>query len=153
MSHMDHVLFLARKEITAYHEAAHAAAAIELGAGVERIELFPGLQEDGSIPDGITSYAGDFRDLSRADAITIFLAGPLTEKKLRACAWDKSKDDFRWIANLLRGSGLDIKALMAETERLLSQWWTAIELLQSELMHRRVLVGEEIIEAMTPWQG
>jgi hypothetical protein len=143
----DHPLFLAKKESTAYHEAGHCVAAIKLGVGVERVEMFPGLQDDGSMPEGITIYAGDFRDLSRTDAIICFLAGPLAEKRIGACRWQKSSpSDFKRIDNILRGSGLDIKELAITAERLLSQWWSEVELLQSELLHRGVMIESEILE-------
>src|SRR5882724_10991385 len=123
MTYAEHVLFLTHKESVSYHEAAHCVAAIKLGVGVERVELFPGVQDDGTIADGITTYAGDFRDLSRVDAITCFLFGPLAEKRIGVCNWQKtSPSDFRRIDNILRGSGLDIKEIAATAERLLSQW-------------------------------
>lgn len=57
------------------------------------------------------------------------------------------------VTKLLRGSGLDYQALLAETEKLLTTYWSEIELLAFQLMHRRVLVGDEITEAMTPWRA
>jgi hypothetical protein len=82
--------------------------------------LFPGLQDDGTIADGITRYAGDFRDLSRRDAIICFLSGPLAEKRIGVSGWQKtSPSDFRRIDNILRGSGLDIKEIAATAEKLL----------------------------------
>jgi hypothetical protein len=144
----DHVLFLAKKETLSFHESAHCLAAIKLGAGVERVELFPGVQDDGSMADGITTYAGDFRDLPRADAIKCFSSGPLAERRIGASGWQNSPSDFRRIDNILRGSGLDLKQIMAETEQLLVKWWTEIEMLKYELCHRRVMSGAEIIEAI-----
>jgi hypothetical protein len=115
------------------------------------VEIWPGVQPDGRIPEGITTFR-NFRSLSRETGIKLLLACPIAEKQagVSVISWNKCTD-FDRITKLLRGSGLDFKKLLAETERLVSQWWTEIELLKFELMHRRVLVGEEIIEAMTPW--
>ena len=147
----DYSLYWVRRENVAWHEAAHAVVGTKLGCRVELIQLSPGLQDDGSIPEGITRFK-NFRSLSRVDAIKTFLAGPLMEKRSGSSGWNKSEDDFRRIANLLCGSGgLNIKDLMAETERLLTQFSTEIKLLQVELSHKGVLVGDEILEAMRPW--
>jgi hypothetical protein len=149
-SYPEHPLFRVRKENCAWHEAAHSVAGIKLGAGVKRVELFPGL--DGDLADGVTTFE-NFRSLSRADGIKCLLAGPLAEKRIGASGWRNSKSDFGRIDKILRGSGLNITELVSETERLLTLWWPQIELLQYELFHRRVLVGAEILEAMRPWRG
>jgi hypothetical protein len=109
------------------------------------------VQEDGRIPEGITTFR-DFRSLSRETGIKLLLAGPLAEKRIGVIGFDQCSD-FDRIAKLLRGSGLEIKVLIAETVSLIVRFWTEIQLLQSELMHRRVLVGAEILEAMTPWRA
>jgi hypothetical protein len=57
------------------------------------------------------------------------------------------------VTKLLRGSGLDYQALLADTEKLLTKYWTEIELMAHELMHKRVLVGAKILEAMRPWSA
>jgi hypothetical protein len=147
----DHVLFLARKEIVAHHESAHCVAAIALGGRVEKVELFPGLLDDGSLADGVTTF--DLSELSRADGIKCLLAGPWAEKRIKSSGWEKSKSDFDRIDRLLRGSGLDFKQIMAETERLLTQCWSQIDMLQYALCHRRVMVEAEILEAIKPWQS
>jgi hypothetical protein len=152
MSHPEHPLFLVRKENTAWHEAGHCLAGIKLGSGVERVELFPGLLDDDSMADGVTTFK-DFRSLCRADAIKCLLAGPLVEKRIGASGWQKSKSDFDRIDKLLNGSGIDFKQIMAETERLLTHWWVHIELLQYELFHRRVMVEAEILEGIRPWRA
>ena len=140
-----------RREWVAIHESAHATLAIKVGGcGVDRVELWPGVQPDGSTPDGITTYPGSARALPRSTMIKILLGGALAEK-LDGSIDFANCTDFDRVARLLKGSGLDYKELLIETEALVRRYWTEIELLAHELMHRRVLVGDEIIEAMTPW--
>jgi hypothetical protein len=90
--------------------------------------------------------------LSRADGIKCLLAGPLVEKRIGSSGWRDSNSDFGRIEKLLRGSGLDFKQIMAETERLIDRCWARIELLQYALMHRRVMRGPEILEALKGWR-
>lgn len=140
-----------QRENAALHEAGHTVIGVKVGNGVDRVELWPGVQEDGRIPEGITTFK-NFRSLSRETGIKLLLAGPLAEKHAGVIGFDKCTD-FDRVAMLLRGSGLDFKALIAETESLIVRFWAEIQLLQSQLMHRRVLVGDEITEAMTPWSA
>ena len=124
----DYSLYWVRRENVSWHEAAHTAIGTKLGCRIERVQLFPGLQDDGSTPEGITRF-NNFHTLARVDQIKTLLAGPLCEKKSGSGSWQRSEDDFRRIATLLRGSGgLNLEDLIAETERLLTQWSTEIEL-------------------------
>jgi hypothetical protein len=106
-----------QRERAAIHEAAHAVLGSKIGNGVSRVEIWPGIQEDGTTPDGITTFR-DFRSLSREVAIKCLAAGPLAEKRISCAINYQSENDFKDIAKLLRGSGLDFKALIAETESL-----------------------------------
>jgi hypothetical protein len=141
-----------RRTVASWHESAHAAIAVRLGVSVKRVELFPGL--DDACADGVTVYGSDFRSLNRADAIVTYLAGPLVEKKIGKRDWLKDdRSDLRHVDNIMRGSGLSLLHLVLRTEKLLAEEWTSIELLQHELYYRRVLLGAEILEAMTPWNA
>jgi hypothetical protein len=141
-----------QREKAATHEASHAVLAIKIGHGCERVEIWPGIQEDGSAPDGICTFR-EFRSLSRKARIICTLGGPLSERRTGSYINYQSEHDFKEVVKLLRGSGLDYRALLAETEQLLTKYWAEIELLAHELMHRRLLVGGEIIQAMTPWNA
>jgi hypothetical protein len=63
-----------QREKAATHESAHAVLGIKIGHGCERIEIWPGIQEDGSSPDGICTFK-DFRSLSRETRIICTLGG------------------------------------------------------------------------------
>lgn len=141
-----------QRERAATHESAHAVLGVKIGNGVSRVEIWPGIQEDGTAPDGICTFR-DFRSLSRETRIICTLGGPLSEKRTGSYINYQSEHDFKEVTKLLQGSGLDYQVLLAETERLLTKYWTEIELLAHELMHKRVLVGTEILEAMTPWSA
>ena len=141
-----------QREKAATHESAHAVLGIKIGHGCERIEIWPGIQEDGSSPDGICTFR-DFRSLSRETRIICTLGGPLSEKRTGSYINYQSEHDFKEVTKLLRGSGLDYQALLADTEKLLTKYWTEIELMAPELMHKRVLVGAEILEVMRPWSA
>jgi len=97
-----------QRQNAALHESGHTVIGVKVGNGVDRVELWPGVQEDGSIPEGITTFR-DFRSLSRETGIKLLLAGPLAEKRIGVLDW-QGCSDFDRIANLLRGSGLDFKA-------------------------------------------
>ena len=58
---------------------------------------------------------------------------------------------FNEITRLL-GAGW-ISGAHCGDRKVATTYWTEIELLDFQLMHRRVLVGDEIIEAMTPWRA
>lgn len=116
-----------QRQNAALHESGHTVIGVKVGNGVERVEPWPGVQEDGSIPEGITTFR-DFRSLSRETGIKLLLAGPLAEKRIGVLGW-QGCSDFDRIANLLRGSGLDFKALIAETESLIVRFRTEIQLL------------------------
>ena len=149
MSDYTDYLLNQRRTVASWHESSHACIAIRLGVTVKRVELFPGLDDD--LADGVTVYGSDFRSLNRADAIVTYLAGPLAEKRIGESDWlTNDRSDLRHVDNIMRGSGLSLPHLVLRTEKLLAEEWTSIELLQYELYHRRVLVDEEIIRALTP---
>lgn len=141
-----------RRTVASWHEPAHACIAIRLGVSVKRTELFPGL--DSGCADGITVYDGsDFRNLNRADAIVTYLAGPLAEKRIGERDWLKGdRSDLRHVDKILRGSGLSLAHLIARTEQMLAEEWGSISLLQHALYYKRLLVGDEIIEASRKWR-
>jgi len=149
---VDSYMLRRRREWVSLHEAAHAVLAIKVGCGVERVEIWPPVQPDGRVIEGITTYPGSARALPRATMIKILLGGALAEKLDGATDFTNCTD-FDRVAKLLRGSGLDHKELLLETETLVRAYWDEIQLLAHELMHWRLLVGDEIIQAMTPWRS
>lgn len=91
--------------------------------------------------------------LSREIRILCTLGGPLSEKRTGSAINYQSEHDFKEVAKLLRGREWEYQALLAETEKLLTKYWAEIELLAHELMHKRVLVRDVIIQATTPWRA
>jgi hypothetical protein len=67
-----------QRERAATHES--AVLGIKIGNGVSRVEIWPGIQEDGTAPDGICTFR-DFRSLSRETRIICTLGGPLSERR------------------------------------------------------------------------
>ena len=94
-----------QRERTANHESAHAALGINIGNGVSRVEIWPGIQEDGSTTDGICTFR-NFRSLSRETRIICTLGGPFSERRTGSYINYQLEHDFKEVVKLLRGSGL-----------------------------------------------
>jgi hypothetical protein len=76
----DCALYWIRRENVSWHESAHVCIGVKLGCQIELVQLFPGLEDDGTTPEGITRFK-NFHTLARVDQIKTLLAGPLCEKR------------------------------------------------------------------------
>jgi hypothetical protein len=98
-----------QREKAATHESAHAVLGIKIGNGVSRVEIWPGIQEDGTAPAGICTFK-DFRSLSRETRIICTLGGPLSEKRTGSYINYQSEHDFKGSNEAFRGERVGLSS-------------------------------------------
>ena len=137
------------RELTAYHEAGHAVAALTLGRPVAWVSIRPDRKFLGVCAFG----KGVFRpseDWVEREAI-IALAGPAAEAGLTGqLDWAAAVHDHDYAFGLARGRGGDdrradrlVKRWLAKADHLLGRddAWAAVERIASELVRREEISG------------
>jgi len=137
------------RELTAYHEAGHAVAALTLGRPVAWVSIRPDRKFLGVCAFG----KGVFRpseDWVEREAI-IALAGPAAEAGLTGeLDWAAAAHDHDYAFKLARGRGGDdrraerlVKRWLSKADRLLSreEAWAAVEKIAAELIRLEEISG------------
>lgn len=152
-------------ELTAYHEAGHAVAAVVLRVGAVYASI---------VPDAVMGTVGHVKhlgwpgpppdvegDLARVrrhaePRIILALAGVVAEKRHhgRRHNWIGANSDLRAATDLMGHfvSPRQLQAytdwMWARTEDLVELWWPQIEAVATALLDRRTMRGREIREVM-----
>lgn len=150
---------LGSDELTAIHEAGHAAVAHMLGLAVSQLEIVGSARELGSchtlrLPKGEPIA----REHALEDALLIACAGIVAESLAqRTEDWDESSPDLNQavrIALELTGDCEHAHALLLRTRRrlrrALSRHWDAVEALAAALIEARRLDGRAVEEILQP---
>ncbi len=156
-------------ELTAYHEAGHAVAAVALGARVQLITLEPEAPDEGLPRMGETQVVwkpGQFSDReARERGVKVALAGPVAEMLYSgdpyhpgflvawAADWQAALElaDGLWPTEPLRIEGLE------RITRAVYRWldaepqWSAVAALADELLAQETLEREAIHEIVRQW--
>jgi hypothetical protein len=82
------------RTLTAYHEAGHALAALELGLGLDEVSIRPGRGH----PGGYCVQALELSAITPAVLLVYAAAGPLAESRIGGDAW-------RDLLQAIRGGG------------------------------------------------
>ena len=155
------------EEVTAYHEAGHAWAALFVGARVQSVSIAPD-NDDGPKRFGDTTILWNRRRFSQADFAKKFswvaLAGPVaemlyTEKPFHPGTiaewrqdWNAAFDALESITNIQRRL-----ARMEQTTIELYQafrddfHWSAFSAIADHLLAHEILDEELLQEAVEPW--
>lgn len=138
-------------EVTAYHEAGHAVAALALGRPVQRVSVLPDRQRLGLCQFGKGVFRPSEDWLERE--ILISLAGIAAEARHTGhYAWDGAARDCQYVRQLAVQRAGERQAerlerrLLAKAEHLLAQegHWRAVELIAAELLRRGVISGRTV---------
>jgi ATP-dependent Zn protease len=135
-------------EITAYHEAGHAVAALAQGRPVMRVSVLPNDAFAGRCEFGKGTFRPSEDWLERE--ILIALGGIVAEAKhTGALAWDAAASDLVSVRRLLiqrfgeRRAERFQRRLLAKTEHLLTDegHWKAIQLIAADLVRLGTISG------------
>ncbi len=136
-------------EVTAYHEAGHAVAALSLGRPVAWVSIRPDRKYLGRCAFGKGVFRPSEDWIEREGIIS--LAGPAAEAGFTGeLNWLAGRQDYEYAFGLARGrGGKDRKA-----ERLVNRWlakadhllgkgetWTAVERMAAELVRLEEISG------------
>src|SRR5262245_5457563 len=137
------------REVTAYHEAGHAVAALTLGRPVARVSIRPDRKFLGvcTFDKGIARPSEDWVEREAM----IALAGPAAEAGFTGeLDWVAAAHDHDYAFDLARARGGDgkkadrlVKRWLAKADHLLGRGdaWAAVERIAAELVRRDEISG------------
>jgi hypothetical protein len=163
--------------LSAYHEAAHAVVAADMGFVPHQVEIFPRPKPtpDGRLRRAGTSYLlPEHERLPRKEQVGFWqarivtaLAGDAAERKLvgdnepsssadhdMRTAWDHSLQLAKLLPdnpalNIARAIS-DVRHLQTIAEDSVSRHWDSISSIAHDLVQHRKLAGDELLERLTP---
>ena len=153
-------------ELTAYHEAGHAFAAVYVGARVQSVSIEPDPYSDGPSRFGETDVAWIHDNFTREELIQnqvmVALAGPVAEMIHSEDPWHPAlvaewAPDWKTAWKVVAPAFPDERKRLAYLEqasidlhRLLSRddFWSAIASLVDELLAHEALDGDEVHEVV-----
>jgi hypothetical protein len=155
---------------TAHHEAGHAVAAFYQGIRIRHVTIVPTKDALGHVKNHKVLWAtnGMFDDsprgVDRAERHIICLfAGPIAQRKFRrASRWRRAGgQDFPAATELLvricdeddECQRLYSKLLWRRAELLVKFYWKDIKAVARELLKRRTLKGNDVVEAINRAHG
>lgn len=154
-------------EITAYHEAGHAFAAVYLGAKVRAVSIDPD-RDDGPQRWGDTEVVWNRRRFTPSEMAEkmaiVALAGPVAEMIYReqpfhpafVAEWQLDWQQALSVLEHIRNPGLRIRYLEQATLDLYEvfrddEHWNVIAAIADQLLAHEILDAELFLEAVEPW--
>lgn len=152
------------REPIAYHEAGHAVAAYHLHIKIRKLSIIPDHDSHGRMiqRDPFAGINIEWDETPRAhlrtqQAIVVYLAGPVAQKRFRARSYRRlhgSSDHAHAVDLALRACGSEqsatafLKWLHIEASDMMALHWPMVEAVARELLVKNEIIGRAIPELL-----